>query len=62
MPDLSPDTIVTAEIAGREVPGMVVGEADVEAVYGTGPTEFYPVKIPGAGTFRVRKSNIEEPA
>jgi len=61
MPEFEPDTIVTAEIAGEEVPGMVVGEGELKASYGLGPELYYPVEVPGAGTYNVAKSDITAP-
>jgi len=61
MPEFEPDTIVTAEIAGEEVPGQIVGEGELKATYGPGPELYYPVEVPGAGTYSVAKSDITAP-
>lgn len=58
---LEPDTEILVEIAGEEVPAMVVEEGDVEAAYGAGPERVYPVSVPGAGTYRVPESDITAP-
>ncbi|MUV59990.1 hypothetical protein [Halobacterium sp. CBA1126] len=61
MPEFSEETIVTAEIAGREVPGQVVGTVGTEARYGPGPEDVLIVEVPGAGTWRVPESDITAP-
>jgi hypothetical protein len=61
MPELSEETIVTARIAGKVVPGMVVDTAGTEAAYGPGPEDVLIVEVPGAGTYRVRESDITAP-
>lgn len=61
MPRFDEETIVTAEIAGQEVAGQVVGDAGTEATYGAGAEDVLIVEVPGAGTWRVPESDIKAP-